>query len=184
MLIGVIAFSFATGALASIIASIDASEATLKEKMATLNELQVEYKLKTDLYNKLVKSLRYDHSKRSKDNQQFMNELPHKLKLELAVVIHKKMYENVKFFKELNDESFIAWIGSVIRPVNMQEEEYIFKEGEQIIEMFFLVKGAASYVLPRYKNKAYFTINPGDQFGHVDLFGRRLKDAELTVATT
>ncbi len=39
MLIGVIAFSFATGALSSIIANIDASEASLKEKMDTLNDL-------------------------------------------------------------------------------------------------------------------------------------------------
>jgi hypothetical protein len=36
MLIGVIAFSFATGALSSIIANIDQSEAILKEKMSTL----------------------------------------------------------------------------------------------------------------------------------------------------
>jgi hyperpolarization activated cyclic nucleotide-gated potassium channel 2 len=36
MIIGVIAFSFATGALSSIIANIDQSEAVLKEKMATL----------------------------------------------------------------------------------------------------------------------------------------------------
>jgi hypothetical protein len=36
MIIGVIAFSFATGALSSIIANIDQSEAILKEKMATL----------------------------------------------------------------------------------------------------------------------------------------------------
>ena len=36
MITGVIAFSFATGALSSIIANIDQSEAMLKEKMATL----------------------------------------------------------------------------------------------------------------------------------------------------
>lgn len=39
MLIGVIAFSFATGALSSIIANIDQSEAILKEKMSTLQDI-------------------------------------------------------------------------------------------------------------------------------------------------
>ena len=39
MIFGVIAFSFATGALSSIIANIDQSEALLKEKMATLTEI-------------------------------------------------------------------------------------------------------------------------------------------------
>jgi voltage-gated potassium channel Kch len=39
MITGVIAFSFATGALSSIIANVDASEAMLKEKMSTLQEI-------------------------------------------------------------------------------------------------------------------------------------------------
>jgi uncharacterized membrane protein len=43
MLIGVIAFSYATGALGNILANIDSSEAKLKEKMSTLNDIQKEY---------------------------------------------------------------------------------------------------------------------------------------------
>jgi hypothetical protein len=39
MIFGVVAFSFATGALSSIIANIDQSEAILKEKMSTLSEI-------------------------------------------------------------------------------------------------------------------------------------------------
>ena len=45
MIIGVISFSFATGALSSIITSYDSTEAKLKEKMATLNDIKNEYKL-------------------------------------------------------------------------------------------------------------------------------------------
>lgn len=37
MIIGVISFSFATGALSSIISNYDTSEAKLKEKISTLN---------------------------------------------------------------------------------------------------------------------------------------------------
>lgn len=81
MITGVIAFSFATGALSSIISSYDSTEAKLKEKMSTLNEIQAEYKIDDDLFNKLVKTIRYDHSKKQKDVLQFMEELPHKLKL-------------------------------------------------------------------------------------------------------
>lgn len=39
MLVGVLSFSFATGALSSIITSYDSKEAELREKIATLNEL-------------------------------------------------------------------------------------------------------------------------------------------------
>ena len=40
MLIGVVSFSFATGALASLMTSQDSEAASLKEKIATLNEMQ------------------------------------------------------------------------------------------------------------------------------------------------
>lgn len=118
MITGVVAFSFATGALSSIISNYDSTEAKLKEKMATLNDIQGEYKINDDLFNKLVKTIKYDHSKKSKDVLQFMEELPHKLKLELAMAIHKKMYASVIFFDK-KEKSFIAWIGTVIHPMNV-----------------------------------------------------------------
>jgi Ion channel len=158
MITGVIAFSFATGALSSIISSYDSTEAKLKEKMATLNEIQNEYNIKSELFNKLVKTIKYDHTKKQKDVQQFMDELPHKLKQELAIAIHTKMYASVKFFKS-KQKSFVVWVGTVIRPVNYQEGEYICKEGERIGEMYFMVNGSAAYVLPRFENKTFFDIN-------------------------
>lgn len=85
------------------------------------------------MYNRLVKTVKYDHSKKSKDVLLFMDELPHKIKLELAMEIHKKMYQTIKFFRE-KDKSFIAWIGTVLRPLNIQEQDYIYKEAEEISE--------------------------------------------------
>jgi len=129
MVIGVIAFSYATGALGNIINNIDSSEAKLREKMTTLNDLNNEYKLDTDLYNKLVKALRFDHSKSSKDAIEFMSELPHKLKIQLATCMHLKMYSSVHFLSSRkSDSSFIAWVGTVIHPFNIPEHDYIFKE--------------------------------------------------------
>jgi len=40
MIVGVIAFSFATGSLSSIISNYDSSQAKLKEKIATLNDIR------------------------------------------------------------------------------------------------------------------------------------------------
>jgi hypothetical protein len=136
MLIGVISFSFATGALASIITSIDSKEALLKEKISTLNDIQVDYDVNIELFNKLARTIKYDHTKKKKDILQFIEELPHKLKLELAMVIHQKMYSSVAFFKD-KDKSFIAWIATLIRPLNYEAEEYIYKEGEDLIESNF-----------------------------------------------
>lgn len=51
MVIGVIAFSFATGSLSSIIANYDSSTAKLQEKLATLNNIRQDYKISLDLYD-------------------------------------------------------------------------------------------------------------------------------------
>ena len=118
MIIGVISFSFATGALSSIISNYDTSEAKLKEKISTLNAIQKEYKIDYDLYNRVVKTVKYDHSKKSKDFIAFLDELPHKIKLEMAMEIHKRMYLTINFFRE-KEKCFIAWIGTVLRPFNV-----------------------------------------------------------------
>jgi hypothetical protein len=39
--------------------------------------------------------------------------------------------------------------------MNISEQEYLYKEGEDIMEIYFMVKGTAAYVLPRFDNKAY-----------------------------
>lgn len=41
-------------------------------------------------------------------------------------------------------------------------------EGEEIAEVFFLIKGFACYVLPRFSNKPYKVIEVGQHFGHID----------------
>ena len=118
MMLGVIAFSFGTGALSSIIASYDSSQARLKEKMSTLTDINKEYKINPELFRRLIQSITYDHSKKSRDFTQFMEELPYKLRMELAMEIHKKIYQTVAFFK-YKEKSFIAWIGKLLRPMNV-----------------------------------------------------------------
>jgi hypothetical protein len=119
-----------------------------------LNDIQIEYEIDIELFNKLAKTIKYDHTKKKRDILQFIEELPHKLKLELAMVIHLKMYATVDFFMG-KDKSFIAWIVTLIRPLNCESEDYIYKEGEEVFEIYFLVKGTAALVLPRLQNRPY-----------------------------
>ncbi len=82
--------------------------------------------------------------------------------------IHNKTYSNIAFFKE-KDQSFIAWISTLIRPINSQAEDYIYKEGEDVIEIYFLVKGNAGYVLPRLQNRVFLDLKEGQHFGHSEM---------------
>ena len=53
MLIGVIAFSFATGSLSSILSNYDQANAKLQERISILNRIFKEYYLPLDLYERL-----------------------------------------------------------------------------------------------------------------------------------
>ena len=74
--------------------------------------------MKADLYNRLVRTVKYDHLRKSKDVMHFIEELPHKIRVELAMEIHKKIYETINFFKG-KDQTFIIWIGTLMRPLNI-----------------------------------------------------------------
>ena len=106
--------------------------------MLTLEGIQKEYNIDEELFNKIVKAVKYDHHQNSKDVQEFMEELPSKIRIELAIAIHNKMYSSIRFFKT-RDHKFIVWIGTILRPVNIQQRDYIFKEGEEITEVYFLL---------------------------------------------
>ena len=90
MSIGVVAFSFATGSISSIISNSDSKAAMLKEKMKTLDQIQSEYDIDRELYNKVMRAIQYEHnqSASAKGVVEFMDELPTKLRLEVAMAIH------------------------------------------------------------------------------------------------
>ena len=60
-----------------------------------------------------------------------MSELPFKLRIDLAMEIHKNIYKNIYFFQN-RDKCFIAWIGPLLKPIMAEELEYIYKEGEEV----------------------------------------------------
>ena len=79
MVFGAIAFSVASGSLASLMKNYDSSQADYQEKLVVLNKIHKEHKLPLDLYIKIKKSLGYEVQKNIKDLTKFINELPHNL---------------------------------------------------------------------------------------------------------
>ena len=95
MCIGGYTYSYTTGILSSIISSSDNKEAFLKEKIATLNDIKVAFKVDQELYNKLLRNVHYDYRKRSKEFSAFIEDLPMKLKIELLLLMHQSRYYTV-----------------------------------------------------------------------------------------
>ena len=74
------------------------------------------------------------------DNQEinlFLDELPHKLKLETSVCIYKNTIKTVKFLKQ-QSKSFIAWMCPLLKTMVSGQNEYAYMEGDDIVNIFFL----------------------------------------------
>lgn len=86
-----------------------------------------------------------------------MNELPHKLRLEVGLHIYERIFRKIHMFKG-RSSAFIAWICPLLKPSLTTKKQYIFFEGDEVTCMYFLVKGKAGFVLPKYKNCIYMMI--------------------------
>lgn len=66
--------------------------------MQTLSDINTQYSLDSVLFKKLIRSINYDHMKKERDFDFFMDELPYKLRMELAIAIHRGVVEGIGFF--------------------------------------------------------------------------------------
>ena len=168
MVIGVIAFSFATGTLSSILSNLDSTNAKLKGKLALLLDIKEEYRLPQALYDDLRSALKFDHQRNIDETISFVEELPHKLRIELAYRIHQKILSGIEFFTG-KPKDFIAFVGRKLRPMRVKRGQYLYKSGDPLLEVYFLTKGEAAFVLPQCNDLAYLIVEEGDVFGIEDL---------------
>lgn len=58
-----------------------------------------------------------------------------------------------------------------MRPSWYDYFDYVFHTGDDINEIYFLQKGVAEFVIPRYRNICYITLVASQHFGLIDLVG-------------
>ena len=102
------------------------------------------------------------------DTVTFINELPHKLRIELAFRIHKKVLSGISFFQD-RPKDFIAFVGNLLHPMHALPGQFIYQEEDPVLDIHFLGKGEAWFVLQKCDNLPFLTIEQGNTFGIVDL---------------
>ena len=84
--------------------------------------------------------------------------------------VHEQTYSKI-FFLNNRSDSFIAWVCPMLRPYLNLENQYIFFEGDDVPQIYFLMSGECGYVLPKHKNIKYINFTMGNQFGVIDIVG-------------
>ena len=96
------------------------------------------------------------------------------MKLEVSLFIHEQTYKKISFFNG-KSASFIAWICPLLKPRRYPNNGYVYFEGDTVNNIYFLIKGKAGFVLPKYKNTVYIEISVGSHFGIVDIIASILQ---------
>jgi len=65
--------------------------------------------------------------------------------------------------------AFITWICPLLKPRLCPKNQYVYFEGDDINNIYFLIKGKVGYALPKYENVIYRNIRVGDHFGVIDI---------------
>lgn len=110
--------------------------------------------------------------------QSFLDNLPQTLSIKMTMHIHEQRYERITFTKD-KSKSFISWLCPLMKPIPYNQKQYIFQEQDDVSNIYFLIKGTASFVLPLYDDAKYVNINVGDHFGVIDIIGSQPKELDI-----
>ena len=75
----------------------------------------------------MIRSINYDHLKKLRDFDFFMDELPYKLRIELAMAIHHGVVEGIGFF-DGKDQSFVVWVVKFLHPAHFRSKNISIKK--------------------------------------------------------
>jgi hypothetical protein len=101
------------------------------------------------------------------DKQSIFNELPRKLRYEVALAMHQGAIKSIYFFQK-KDPVFISTIVPFLQNMFIAKGQFVYKEGEYADEMYFVTKGRVSYVYGR-ENTIYKTLGKGAYFGDIEV---------------
>jgi CRP-like cAMP-binding protein len=170
MLFGIMFFSFALSALASIFSKMDEKTIRLATKLNILSDIVKEYKIPRALRAKITKTVKHEINKTGYGKYEFMDSLPNQLKTELINVIHKKHMKNLFFFKDQNLD-FIQFVLPMLKAIPFNQTEILFTEGNTLDEMYLIVSGSLNLTLGSYYgNMDIAVIHQNNHFGDILLY--------------
>ena len=124
--------------------------------------MQGHYKLPQELYQEIKKALNYDSAMCMEGIDEFMQQLPPTLRMAVSVSIHRKTFLTDPFFKELGDSRMLSFVGQRLRPQFFQTGEYLYRQADEILTFKIFTKGMAAFIHPRFENKIFAIVDPGD----------------------
>lgn len=178
MLMGLGFYGFLIGNITRLLSKKDPAREHYLDNMEKLS-VAVKYRsLPPSLQRRIHDYYSYKWRKRlGFDEADFLDGLPHSLKMQVALYFKKEIVERIPMFSQLSQE-FIESIALHLDPAVFTPGDYIFRAGEPGQAMYFIIQGRVKVVTPDGAT-VLSRLSDGDCFGEVSLFLNKPRTATV-----
>jgi hyperpolarization activated cyclic nucleotide-gated potassium channel 1 len=190
MILGIGFYSFAIGALSSVLTILDNRNNELQVKLNAVEQMARVISINPDLKRRLRSSLKLQSKKTelSSDSKQLMfDSLPKKLRYLVAMSMYEKAAHRLPFFSGRSPE-FIITVIPYLRYYFVEATEYIYRRLDDADEIYFIFKGRVNFMAERH-NVSFKSMLEGSYFGEIEMLlklkrvcgARAENDSELLI---
>ncbi len=125
MACGVIMYSFAIGSLTNIVMNFDKHNSIINQKLLILKSIKRDFLIDEEIFDRIRKFIKFDSGRIGKENKDFLENLPNKLKKELSKIIHENVIKKLSFFHSQTID-FISYVAENLYPLKLNYNETVY----------------------------------------------------------
>ena len=145
LLVGTCAYSWILTFISNYIKKINERYIDFENKVKILREIRISYPLlKNELYEKIIRYLKYNKSENKYNVDYILDSLPLSLKNNVIIDMYKPIIKNFQFFKSFQNSDFFVKIVTSLKPVLSIKDDILIQEGDVIEDIIFIKKGVLS----------------------------------------
>nr|6CJQ_A Chain A, SthK cyclic nucleotide-gated potassium channel [Spirochaeta thermophila DSM 6578]6CJQ_B Chain B, SthK cyclic nucleotide-gated potassium channel [Spirochaeta thermophila DSM 6578]6CJQ_C Chain C, SthK cyclic nucleotide-gated potassium channel [Spirochaeta thermophila DSM 6578]6CJQ_D Chain D, SthK cyclic nucleotide-gated potassium channel [Spirochaeta thermophila DSM 6578]6CJT_A Chain A, SthK cyclic nucleotide-gated potassium channel [Spirochaeta thermophila DSM 6578]6CJT_B Chain B, S len=177
-LLGAAMYGLVIGNIASLVSKLDAAKLLHRERVERVTAFLSYKRISPELQRRIIEYFDYLwETRRGYEEREVLKELPHPLRLAVAMEIHGDVIEKVPLFKGAGEE-FIRDIILHLEPVIYGPGEYIIRAGEMGSDVYFINRGSVE-VLSADEKTRYAILSEGQFFGEMALILRAPRTATV-----
>ena len=147
LIFGIIGYSYSLTNVSNYVEKMKSKSEEYAEKKKFLDELQSGNKLNFDVYQKILKHIKYQETHKL-DKNIILDSLPLGLRNTLLLEIYKPIIQRFTFFKNISNQFFIVQILLSFKPILAIKNDILIKDGDLVEEVFFVKNGKLSLEVP------------------------------------
>jgi len=180
MIAGVGFYGYLIGSFSSLLSYRDPAQKKYQTNLENLSTISKYRKLPVELQHRIQKYFHYAwQEKLGFDENEFVNQLPHGLKIEVFSFLRKDALMKVDIFADLSSD-LIEELSQKLQPIVVTPDEFLFREGEIGDKMYFLIKGEIQILQNETEIARIFE---GDFLGEISLFKNQTRNATAKAVT-